>query len=254
MTRDQQEWRKRRVGRGGRRCRGCDRILPQGSDAYYLAANRTWSCQTCRVRRAAALPGVAGESARAAATRLRAHPERAASFASGGEGEERLAQALERHLGDRPVTLLPDLAVPGGDGNIDLVAIGPAGVFVIDAKHVSGSIDVVQEGWFAERRPILKVRGAQRTGWLQAVQRQVALVTDALEHVALGQAVQGMLCFVGGDFRTLGHPLVEDVWVVVPDAAARRLGAAGPFTQEEIDAACARVLAALPPRRYRARG
>jgi hypothetical protein len=85
----------------------------------------------------------AGESAREQAKRLSEAAEtlrrksewasrRSANFETGATGEEALAEALA------PVTakgwyLLYDRASPDG-GNIDLLAVGPAGVAVIDAK------------------------------------------------------------------------------------------------------------------------
>src|SRR4051794_20082916 len=86
-----------------------------------------------------------GGSAPAKAQRARDKSERPARHAQpwekGGGGESRPAAALARLGPDW--TVWHDLKWPGRRfANIDHLAIGPAGIFVIDSKNWSGTITV----------------------------------------------------------------------------------------------------------------
>ncbi len=88
---------------------------------------------------------MAGESARDRADRAREKAERLARYAEqwekGAEGETHTAAALER-LGAGWICW-HDLKWPGRRlANIDHLAIGPGGIFVIDSKNWSGRIEV----------------------------------------------------------------------------------------------------------------
>jgi hypothetical protein len=88
---------------------------------------------------------MAGESAREVAQRARDKSERLARYAEawekGADGESQTAAALAR-LGPE-WTAWHDLKWPGRRfANIDHLAIGPSGIFVIDSKNWSGAIAV----------------------------------------------------------------------------------------------------------------
>ena len=59
-----------------------------------------------------------------------------AAWAIGARGEEKLAEALDSSLA------LHDRRVPGTKGNLDHIVVAPAGVFVVDAKHLQGRIEI----------------------------------------------------------------------------------------------------------------
>jgi Nuclease-related domain len=76
--------------------------------------------------------------------RFRPSPD-AVAWRRGAAGERRTARllaALERH----GWAVLHDLAVPGGRANIDHLAIGPGGVFVIDSKQYRGRLQLDPSG------------------------------------------------------------------------------------------------------------
>jgi hypothetical protein len=76
--------------------------------------------------------------------RFRPSPN-AAALRRGAVGERRTARrlaALERH----GWAVLHDLAVPGSTANIDHLAIGPGGVFVIDSKQYRGRLQLDPTG------------------------------------------------------------------------------------------------------------
>jgi hypothetical protein len=93
---------------------------------------------------------------------LRFRPSRdAVAWRRGAAGERRTARllaALERH----GWAVLHDLALPGGSrANLDHLAIGPGGVFVIDSKHYRGRLQLDPSGrlWHG-RYPLAPALGA----------------------------------------------------------------------------------------------
>jgi Nuclease-related domain len=79
--------------------------------------------------------------------RLRFRPsEQARTWQRGAAGERRTARLLDRLTRDGYV-VFHDLAVPGNTGaNVDHLVIGPTGVFVIDSKQWSGSVQQGADG------------------------------------------------------------------------------------------------------------
>jgi hypothetical protein len=78
------------------------------------------------------------------ALRFRPSPD-ATAWKRGAAGERRTARLLdplERH----GWAILHDLAVPGSRANIDHLAIGPGGVFVIDSKQYRGRLQLDPSG------------------------------------------------------------------------------------------------------------
>lgn len=132
---------------------------------------------------------MAGESAREFARRQREKAERHARVADmyerGAEGESATAAVLDglKSLGWH---VFHDVAWPGRPrANIDHVAVGPGGVFVIDSKNWSGDVRVVG--------------GTLRQG---SRRRERAVTAAAEAATAVAQPLQGLpttpvLCFVG---------------------------------------------------------
>jgi hypothetical protein len=72
--------------------------------------------------------------------RLRFRPsEQAHTWQRGAAGERRTARLLDRLTRDGFV-IFHDLAVPDSPANVDHLAIGPTGVFVIDSKQWTGTV------------------------------------------------------------------------------------------------------------------
>jgi Nuclease-related domain len=87
-----------------------------------------------------------GLAAVAAGWGLRFRPSTDASaWRRGAAGERRTARLLARLERDGWVTL-HDLAVPGSRANLDHLAIGPGGVFVIDSKQYRGRLQLDASG------------------------------------------------------------------------------------------------------------
>jgi hypothetical protein len=96
-------------------------------------------------------PWLAGLTAAAgAAWRLRfraSRPTRA--WRDGARGERATARRLQR-LERHGYVVLHDLQVPGSRANLDHLAVGPAGVFVIDSKYYRGDLQLAVDGmlWY----------------------------------------------------------------------------------------------------------
>ena len=103
--------------------------------------------------------------------------------------------------------------MPGhGRANIDHIAIGPAGVTVIDTKAVKGKVRTQRVGGLVKpRHTILEINGRDRSSLVYAVERQVGYVRTALRGVQFAHPVEirGALCSPNPD----GLPLVSGLKV-----------------------------------------
>ena len=135
-------------------------------------------------------------------------PQSTRAWQVGAVGEERVAARLHA-AADRGVLALHDRRIPGSRANIDHIAVGPAGVYVIDAKRYENAQIRVRRvgGLFSPRRDELLVRGRVRNNLVAGVEKQVAVVRAALDAAGLGDVpVTGVLCFVDGLFATWKAP------------------------------------------------
>ena len=137
---------------------------------------------------------MAGESAGAAARRMRekaARISRAADMYERGAVGERATAAMLRRLPPGEWTVFHDLRWPGRQrANVDHVAVGPTGVFVIDSKNWTGSITL--------KGGVLRQNGRLRQATVRGAAdcaRAVARVTTATSP----RHVLPVLCFVGGN-------------------------------------------------------
>jgi hypothetical protein len=168
--------------------------------------------------------------------RLQDDPQSTRAWAIGAIGEEKLAQRLDA-LRERGVLLLHDRRIPRSRANIDHIAIGPAGVFVIDAKRYQGRPQLRVEGGILRPR-IEKLLVGRRdcTKLVDAVLKQVDLVRDALAKAGHGEiALRGMLCFVDADWPLIGGEFaINDVDVLWPKKAAERILLGAALSADEV--------------------
>ena len=134
---------------------------------------------------------MAGESARESARRQREKAERLQKSAElwerGADGEQATAAALDA-LPKESWTVFHDVRWPGRKfANVDHVAVGPTGVFVIDSKNWSGSITV--------SRDVLRQNGRSREKTVNGA-AEAALAVAGLTPVVVPQHVHPVLCFV----------------------------------------------------------
>ena len=81
-----------------------------------------------------------------------------------------MAEALDGSLA------LHDRRVPGTKGNLDHIVVAPAGVFVVDAKHLQGRIEIRNRGWFLRPDERLYVGRRDCSGLAAKMGWQVAAV------------------------------------------------------------------------------
>ena len=177
-------------------CSRCGIPLSAGSPAVYDRANRTIHCIECPSASSdpapsplagtedhAPSPGTAGASARREHERRKGAREArvterfgprvgkvllaiageestTAVWRTGAIGEETVGLVLA----DVPdVRVLHDRAIPGTRANIDHIVVGPAGVFVVDAKRYRGRIEVRDRGSLFRRDLRLVIGGRDRS-------------------------------------------------------------------------------------------
>lgn len=213
-------------------CTQCGKSLPKGEQALYDSSTRTVRCLVCEappeVSKVIDDPGIAGGSAQheyerrkvARDARVKSQlgnilggvvlaiteePQTTRAWERGAVGEQKLAEAL---AGVPDIKLLHDRRVPQTRGNIDHIVVAPAGVFVVDAKHYKGLIQIRDVGGWFKTDERLYVGGrdcshlVENMGWqVDAVQR--ALVAGAFEPIP---PVTPVLCFVDGDWPLLFPP------------------------------------------------
>lgn len=134
---------------------------------------------------------MAGESASDAARRMREKAERLARSAERwerGAAGERVTAAVLAGLPRTEWTVFHDVRWPGRRlANVDHVAIGPPGVFVIDSKNWSGSVGV--------RDNVLRHNGRKREPTV-ANAAEAALAVAGLTRLVGPDLVFPVLCFV----------------------------------------------------------
>lgn len=249
----------------------CGRSLAAGDEAWHNRKSRTLICLACNsVFPPRVTEGVAGASAQREYDRrhikreeyAREHfgtagvvlariingPTSTTVWQQGARGEVRSAQRLEKLLCGHDVRLLHDRRVPGhGRANIDHIAVGPAGVLVIDTKTHSGKVRTDRwGGLFSTRRTVLLINGRDQTRLVTGVERQVEYVRAALQDHAI--QVRGALCFP----EVQGLPLlstlaVREIVIDGPKPIAKLARRPGPLGPGEIDRLWERLGQAFPP-------
>jgi Nuclease-related domain len=213
-------------------CILCGTQLAKGAEALYDKGTRTVRCMVCptevRVQLKPIDTGTAGGSAAAKYDRLHAAregrikgrlgnflggivlavtdaPQSTQAWKRGAIGEQKLAEALGDVEGLR---LLHDRRVPNTRGNIDHLVVGPAGIFVVDAKLYKGLIRIRDRGGFLRADLRLYVGShdcselADNMGW------QLAAVQSVLESAGVDPMppVTAVLCFVDGEWPLISPP------------------------------------------------
>jgi Nuclease-related domain. len=200
----------------------------------------------CQVKREAELKDRWGNRLGGLINRFADEPQSIRAWGLGAHGEELLGAALAK-VPD--LVVLNDRKVAGTKGNIDHIAIGPAGVFVIDAKYYEGLIEVVNKGgWFsADWR--LTVGGRNKSNLTENMGWQVKAVTKALMDAGVDPLppVTSVLCFVDGNWPFFRPPKAfEGVLLESERSIVKVLGAPIVLGRPDIDR-IAHVLAdALP--------
>jgi len=176
-------------------------------------------------------------------------PQSTRAWAAGAHGEEVLGKRLDG-LAEYGVRVLHDRRIPPTKANIDHIAVGPSGVFVIDAKRYKGRPNLrVEGGLFRPRTQTLMVGSRDCTKLVAGVHKQVDQVRTALERAGLAETpVRGMLCFVEGDWPLIGGAfMIDDLYVLWPRKAVEHLVKPGSLDEAAVQRVHCVLADAFPP-------
>ena len=114
-------------------------------------------------------------------------PADALAWGRGADGERRTAEFLDE-LAASGYVVLHDRLIPGTRANVDHVAIGPGGVFVIETKNLRGKLTILGEKLFVGERT--------RTGIVNQTYREAIAVQISLAERLneLRATVRPILC------------------------------------------------------------
>jgi len=248
----------------------CGVFVPKGTTAGWHRVERIVLCMSCLEPHESAVPvapidiGVPGGSLqRQYEARMRGYEERERSLhpilgglrlllrrppqqilnlATGAEGERAVAAYLERKVGDSVLFLYNRRLAPGNVlGDLDILAVSPSGIFLIDPKKYVGRIRVAREG------DAFVVDGRRRTGLVHSMRRHVELVAAAVRSGPLPEApIQAAYCFVNADVP-LRRTEVDGVPVMTPRSAAKMLRRSGPLDEAKREVLHADLAQRFPP-------
>ena len=165
-----------------------------------------------------------------------------------GDRRGRLRATLEV-IGGEGVIVLNDRRIPGSTANIPLIAVAPAGVFVIDAQHHKGLVHTKQPGPLGQLdRPELHVGRKNCTPVLDALGRQVEIVRATLDGSPWGSEVPvtAMLCLTRAEWGLASSSRVRDVWVGWPRLIAGALRSPGIMDSPTVQEVAGTIGARLP--------
>jgi hypothetical protein len=173
------------------------------------------------------------------------------AWSSGAFGEGVVGRRLDA-LSDRGVIALHDRRIPRSISNIDHIAIGPTGLYVIDTKRYQGArIKKAQLGSiFSPGPPQLIVHGRNCTNLVSATARQRDVVAVALRGLPEAQDVPivRMLVFVDSDWSLFTSAFeVDGVWIGPPKQMARVVSQRGPLDSETIRTIAGQLANSLKP-------
>lgn len=172
-------------------------------------------------------------------------PQHQKAFRRGEHGEIGVAASVDKAVEKVGGVVLHNRRMPGGRGDIDHIAIVPSGIYIIDAKAVSGKVEV-RSHWV--KAPLLFIGGRDRTKYLDGLDRQTQAVRDTVEASGCGSVpVQGALCFTKADLPLLRTVEMGGHLLLHRKALGKRLTASGPLDSEHRAALSSRLNAALRP-------
>ena len=169
---------------------------------------------------------------------------------TGAVGEQQMGRNLDA-LAGAGVLLLHDRGIPGSRANIDHLAVGPAGVFVVDSKRYRGKRPElrVEGGLFRPRVEKLFVGGRDRTSLLDGIGKQVDLVDAALRKGGVADvAARGMLCFLDADWPLMGGSFrVRGFDILWPRLLQKAVGSGGPLDTGRVGDLHRLLASSFPP-------
>jgi hypothetical protein len=172
---------------------------------------------------------------------LRDEPQHQRAFQVGARAERAVGATLDKCAKAGAMKVLHNRRVPGGRGDIDHVVIAQSGVYVIDTKGVSGRVQIAEPLFGAGR---LLINGRDRTGYLDGLDRQIAVVRSSVPE---GVPIQGILCFTEADLPGLRTAQIRGHLLMYQRALRKLILAGGPLPTAAISGLARQLATALPP-------
>jgi hypothetical protein len=240
-------------------CTVCAVDLPVGTVAWWDSTAKTVTCVGCHgTPKVAAIdvgtPGLGAqrEYERRVAKRERAieakygtgrigrfvkfisdEPQSTTAWAKGSKGEVLLGSRLNERMADIGV-VLHDRRIAGKRSNIDHIVVATSGVWVIDAKRYSGTVERRLVGSLFNSEDRLYVNNRDQTKLLDGVRGQVDAVQDALQSDET-VPVRGCLCFVDTEWGWFAKPFtMRDVLVTWPAKLYETMLQPGQLSTEDV--------------------
>jgi hypothetical protein len=176
-------------------------------------------------------------------------PQTTTAWAVGAEGERHVGARLDATQG-AGIVVLHDRRIPGRPANIDHLAVGPAGVYVIDTKRHRGLVAAKDMGGWRRSDVRLFVGKRDRTKLVEGIAHQVATVTGVLSRLPVGMDVEviPVLCFDGAEWGWFAKPFsMGGVHVCSPKTIAQLVRRPGPLDAERIADLADHLATSLPP-------
>ncbi|MGJ9412566.1 nuclease-related domain-containing protein [Aeromicrobium sp. CF4.19] len=159
--------------------------------------------------------------------RLQRPKQTTQAFATGAEGERRVAEVLQTNLEDALFLFNRRLSASSRHGDVDLIAITASGIHVIDAKHYAGRrVRSTRKG------DALVVDGRRRQGLVAGLHRQVAAVQESVDSGPVPANVHGAFCFLEADLPW-GRLVVDGIPVRGPRTTRKALARPGTLPSED---------------------
>jgi Nuclease-related domain len=165
-----------------------------------------------------------------------------------GAGGERSVGARLASVSSKGVTVVHDRRIPGSRANIDHIAVGPGGVFVIDAKVCKGRATSRTTGPIWNRGPVkLFVGGRDRSSDVEGMGRQEEAVRIALRSAGIEVSIQSLVVLVGAEWGWFARPMkIQGVLICWPKELARYVSRPGPFGADQVQRITRAIATLLP--------
>lgn len=183
---------------------------------------------------------------------LSEEPASTKAFATGADGERRIAARLEKDCGAQVLFLHNrKLGRARRDGDIDHLAVAPSGIYVIDAKRYQNATVRIRRsgGLLSPLKEQLMVAGRDRSKLVDGCAKQRAAVEAALADApeSAGVPVTALLCFVDADLPMWGEQELRGVRLLGPRGTSKLLRRPGALTEAARRALHRHLADALPP-------
>lgn len=231
----------------------CGALVPRGARAGWHRTRRTVICASCLQIEVPPAPidmGTPGGSLDREYIRRKANREQRVrtkhprigglllrlagpvrtteAFATGAAGEREVAERLQREMGDSVLFLFNRRLGAGRvNGDIDVIAIAPSGVWIVDPKKYAG-----KKVRSSSSGDTFIIDGRRRPQLAQSMRRQVDAVIAGVRGGPVATApVLGAYCFVGADLPW-SRLVVDGAFALSPRSLVKALREPGPLDPE----------------------